>query len=84
MKVNEMTNFYYVIEKTVKPGEVIKELGEGEETWRSRAFREHRMATFLYKKKARENTNALVYYHVRMEDSEADMKDKSHKTEVMK
>lgn len=77
-----MTLYYYVIEKTVKEGETIQELGEGEETWRSKGFREHRMATFLYKKKSKENTNPYVYYHVRMEDSEAAMKDNSKKTEM--
>lgn len=77
-----MTLYYYVIEKTVKEGETIKELGEGEETWRSKGFREHRMATFLYKKKKKENKNPYVYYHVRMEDSEAEMKNKSMKMEV--
>lgn len=77
-----MTLVYYVIEKTVKEGETIQELGEGEETWRSRGFREHRMATFLYKKKKKENDNPYVYYHVRMEDTEAEMKDKSNRTEV--
>jgi len=77
-----MTNYYYVIEKTVKEGETIQELGEGEETWRSKGFKEHRVATFLYKKKKKENTNPYVYYHVRMEDSESALKDNRNITET--
>jgi len=79
-----MTLWYYVLEKTVKEGEMIQELGEGEETWRSRGFKEQRMAANLYKAKKKANNNPYVYYHVLMEDSEAEMKDKSHKTEVKK
>ena len=79
-----MTLYYYVIEKTVKEGETISELGEGDETWRSKGFKEHRMATFLYKKKKKENENPYIYYHVRMEDSESAMKDLSNKTEIKK
>jgi len=75
-----MTLLYYVIEKAVKPDEKIEELGEGTETWRSVGFKESRMATKLYKKKKRENTNPYVYYHVRMEDNEEKFKDTSKKT----
>jgi len=79
-----MTLYYYVIEKTVKEGETISELGEGDETWRSKPFKEHRMAVQLYKSKKKGNDNPYVYYHVRMEDSEAAMKDASNRMEVKK
>lgn len=79
-----MTLYYYVIEKTVKEGETISELGEGEETWRSKPFKENRMAVQLYKSKKKANDNPYVYYHVRMEDSESAMKDASNRTEMKK